>query len=1545
MLHSLFWLALLILFVSLAQDLNKSLISGLAPSISLVMFSLAYYFLNRQITSSNPIAENNFQDLGKDQPALLEVASTLIDNQFQAVFNSVLDAMVIINDEGKFIDANPTACELFDLSQEELINRNLSDFTLPGVDFAEAWRSFLEQGRVKAEFRLLRADGTIRDVEYSVTANILPNRHLSVLRDITARKQTEVALQASEARIRLALEAADMGTWEMNLETGAIIESERKRAMLGLAPGQFNSDLESWRSRLHPDDVERVLAEFAQAICLQQRCALRAPRFANANLSEYNTQYRVLWADGTIRWIASIGKVLRDDTGKPVRVVGVAMDITERKQAEVALRESEERFRRAVLNAPLPMILHAEDGEVLQINRTWTKITGYTQEEIPTIAAFTEKVYQERQEFLKTDINRLYSFKQSITQGEYTLTTRQGETRIWDFYSAPLGELPDGRNITISMALDITERKQAETEKQKLVDVVQNSVEFISFSSLEGQVLFINPAGCKLMGIENIEAARNTSILEYLASEEISRFELQILPALLREGQWQGELLLRHFKTGKTIATLFNTFLIKNIETGEPSFIGVCCFDISPRKQAEEALKLAKEQLEIRVEERTAALVQVNHQLQYQLFERQRAENRLQEITSLQQAILDGANYTIISTTIDGTILAFNAAAERLLGYTAAEVIGRITPAIIHDPKEVVQRAQELSQELEVTIEPGFEVFVAKARRGQIEEREWTYIRKDGSTFPVLLSVTALRDTNGKITGFLGIGSDLTERKQAQEALVISEERFKSAFDYAAIGMALVGIDGSWLKVNRALCEIVGYSEQELLGMKFQQISHPEDLEADLNYIEQLIRGEIRSYEMEKRYIHKRGHLVWVLLSVSMCVSTEGKPLYLISQIQNISMRKQAQEALQESEGRLQAILDNATAVISLKDTEGRYLLINRQFERLFHITKEQILYGSTDYDIFSPEIADAFRSNDRQVIASGTSLEIEEIAPHDDGIHTYISIKFPLRDNTGVIYGVCAISTDITERKQAEEERTKLIDILEATSDFIGSANLNEQLSYVNSSGRKIFGLAEDEDCAHFTIPKAHPNWAYEIVRDQGIPAAMQDGIWIGETAFLSHNGQEITVSQLIIAHKSADGSVKMLSTVARDITQQKQIEATLREAERRWRSLLENVRLVVVGLDKNGRVEYVNPFFLELVGYTKEEVLSADWFETFLPSHQKQGMQNKFIELLKEELHKYNQNPILTKSGEEKVIAWNNTLLRNLQGETIGTLSIGEDITERQVIERMKGEFISVVSHELRTPLTSIHGALNLLSSGLVDTHSDKGRRVIDIAAESAERLVRLVNDILELERLESGKISLLKQDCNADELIVKAIEMMQVMANRAGITLSTCTQDIPLNADPDRIIQVLTNLLGNAIKFSPKGSTVWLNVERQETEIHQRWEDEEIMRNVPQDSPYPLCSDPQPMALTPPDPRPTGRHPTVLFTVKDQGRGIPADKLESIFERFHQVDASDSRKKGGTGLGLAICRSIVQQHGGRIWVESTLGEGSSFYFTLPVADSGEG
>lgn len=532
-------------------------------------------------------------------------------------------------------------------------------------------------------------------------------------------------------------------------------------------------------------------------------------------------------------------------------------------------------------------------------------------------------------------------------------------------------------------------------------------------------------------------------------------------------------------------------------------------------------------------------------------------------------------------------------------------------------------------------------------------------------------------------------------------------------------------------------------------------------------------------------------------------------------------------------------------------------------------------------------------------------------------------------------------LSRQIIQRQQAEaalaKSEKRLRTIIEAEPECVEVLTVDGTIQEMNAAGLAMMEANDLQQvigqpaCSLVTPEHRDSFTALTQQAAVGNPGILQFEIvglrgtrrWLETHAVPLRNEQnEITnvlsITRDITAQKQAKVTLQKAKDelevrVADRTTELVQANNQLLEADRRWRSLLENVRLVVVGLDCNGKVEYVNPFFLELVGYTKAEVEGQDWFETLLPPHQRNRVQNNFLELLEQEFYTHAQSTILSKSGEERLIAWNNTLLKDLQGDVIGTLSIGEDITERHAIERMKDEFVSVVSHELRTPLTSIHGALNLLSSGLMEAHSDKGRRVIEIAAENAERLVRLVNDILELERLEAGKISLSKQSCNVAELMMKATDLMQVMANRAGIAISVSPQAIQLEADPDRIIQVLMNLLGNAIKFSPKGSTVWLIVERVNTQAHP----------VPHDE--------------------RGRsehlHSSVLFTIKDQGRGIPSDKIESIFERFHQVDASDSRKKGGTGLGLAICRSIVQQHGGRIWAESIPGEGSYFYFTLPI------
>ena len=250
--------------------------------------------------------------------------------------------------------------------------------------------------------------------------------------------------------------------------------------------------------------------------------------------------------------------------------------------------------------------------------------------------------------------------------------------------------------------------------------------------------------------------------------------------------------------------------------------------------------------------------------------------------------------------------------------------------------------------------------------------------------------------------------------------------------------------------------------------------------------------------------------------------------------------------------------------------------------------------------------------------------------------------------------------------------------------------------------------------------------------------------------------------------------------------------------------------------------------------------------------------------------------------------------------EGQMAGAVVTFRDVSERREVERMKDEFVSVVSHELRTPLTSLRGSLGLLASGRAGAIPPHGQRLLDIAVQNTDRLVRLINDILDLERLRSGKHELEPRPTPASELLRSAADVMEAMADRAKVRLSVVPSPVPVMADPDRILQVITNLVSNAIKFSPPEGAVTLQAEREGG--------------------------------------------LVLFSVRDQGRGIPHDKLELIFERFQQVDSSDARQKGGTGLGLAICRGIVEQHGGRIWAESDPGEGSTFFFTLQVVDGSE-
>ncbi|WP_082429632.1 ATP-binding protein [Pseudanabaena sp. 'Roaring Creek'] len=438
---------------------------------------------------------------------------------------------------------------------------------------------------------------------------------------------------------------------------------------------------------------------------------------------------------------------------------------------------------------------------------------------------------------------------------------------------------------------------------------------------------------------------------------------------------------------------------------------------------------------------------------------------------------------------------------------------------------------------------------------------------------------------------------------------------------------------------------------------------------------------------------------------------------------------------------------------------------------------------------------------------------------------------------------------------------------------------NLNSHQQNEAVSPSQLWGLLIAHHCDR---PYKWLDFELELMQQ----LADQIGIALSQAQFLEHLEEivELRTAELQEVNRN----------LQQEINDRKQAETALRQSEEQLRLITNALPVLISYVDKNQCYRFNNKAYEDWLGKSLSEIYGSDiksvWGDdcySRMQTHVKQALRGQAVTY---------ENEILLKDGSPRSV--NVTYIPHVDEHTNvkGFFALTADISDRKAIERMKDEFIAVVSHELRTPLTSMHSALKILATGRLGTLSKDGQQILEIADDNTVRLVRLVNNVLDLQRIESGEVKMEKQVCNVSTLMIQATEAMQPMAQNHGVVLVVEPIDINILVDSDYIVQALTNLISNAIKFSAVNGKVWLTAEN----------------------------------------RPNAK---VLFSVSDEGQGIPSDKLEIIFERFQQVDSSDSRRKGGTGLGLTICRKIVEQHEGKIWAESTLGKGSTFSFTLPL------
>lgn len=655
------------------------------------------------------------------------------------------------------------------------------------------------------------------------------------------------------------------------------------------------------------------------------------------------------------------------------------------------------------------------------------------------------------------------------------------------------------------------------------------------------------------------------------------------------------------------------------------------------------------------------------------------------------------------------------------------------------------------------------------------------------------------------------------------------------------------------------------------------------------------------------------------LEALSHMVTTRLELIMRVRETQRVSRARQRVEAaLTVEKNFVAAVLDTVGALVVVFDTAGRIVRFNRACEIISGYRSAELVGKFAWERLIPQEDVPGYIEGFERIRQGQFPTAFENFWLASDGTRRHISWSATaLLDSQGQVAFIIATGIDVTVQRVAEntirESEARYRQIVEGSLGLVCTHDLNGRMLSINRHGAQSFGRAVDDVIGHSLTEFINPE------RKHLIAPYFEALVSTGEAQGLMHlrhtNGEERVLAYRNRLVEPTDGERYVLG-FAVDITDQVRAEDQLRALIRQSNSVLESVGDGIYGIDLQGRVTVINPAAAQMLGYRPEEMLGRNMHElvhhtrpdgTAYPEAECpiQGSLEDLttIRVANEIFWRKDGTSFPVEYVAQPQIVLPDEADGGGPGRAVGVVVAFTDISERNALDRMKDEFISTVSHELRTPLTSLRAALGLVSGGQLDDRPEKARQMMEIAIGNTDRLVRLVNDILDLERIGSGKAEMHFLSCSIEEIFRRAVTLLQAPTAKANVRFTVAANGVTVWADPDRILQTVTNLLSNAIKFSPPAGDVPSEIQLRATYT---------------------------------------RTDEALIEVEDHGRGIPADKLEVIFERFHQGDASDSRAMGGTGLGLAICRSIVKQHGGRIWVTSAVGEGSTFHFTLPTQPS---
>ncbi|MCS6794074.1 MAG: PAS domain S-box protein [Oscillatoriaceae bacterium SKYG93] len=825
-----------------------------------------------------------------------------------------------------------------------------------------------------------------------------------------------------------------------------------------------------------------------------------------------------------------------------------------------------------------------------------------------------------------------------------------------------------------------------------------------------------------------------------------------------------------------------------------------------------------------------------------------------------------------------------------------------------------------------------------------------------------------------KVT-YIGTFTDITERKHYEQALRESRERFKSAFENSALGMALVGIDGHWLQVNPSLCKMLGYSESELLSMTIRDITHPEDLKVSIECARQILEGEINAYQIEKRYIHKLGHIVWVLINVSIVRDQENKPLYLVAQIQDISDRIKAEQARQERENRLRKQQAELMALAKCEalytgDLNIAFKEITEKAAHTLNVERVSIwLYNEEYTKICAIDIYQLSASRHSQGVeiavadypAYFQALKVDEIivaynartnAATREFTDSYLvplgitsMMDVPIRLNGKTVGVIChehvgearnwtideqnfayylayvaSLALAARQRSEAEkallESENKYRCVVNNLKEVIFQTDIKGCWTFLNPAWTKITGFTVEEALGHNFLEFVHPDDAEECQAFMRSLLARETESIRKEIRFLNADGSYRWVEVQKQLNLAADRTILGIFGTLNDITERKYIQQALEKERQQLRQIITNAPVAIAMFDKEMRYIAYSNQWVEDYHLQGQSLIGRQLYEVHPNIPEKYKTIHK--RALAGEILSQSEDICECSDGSQLWIRWAAVqpwyISEAQQTNTIGgiiivTQLINELVEAREAAlaaSRMKSQFLANMSHEIRTPMNAVLGLTELLLQ--TPLNSEQQDFLYTLRA-SSQHLLLLINDILDISKLEAGKLRLEKLNFDLNLCIEEVIDLLAPSAKQKGLELFTIiASDVPrkLIGDAARLRQILTNIIGNAIKFTKSGEIV-IRVN---------------LANTP-DSLTPLS--------------PESKTVKLYFTVSDTGIGIAPEDKSKLFKHFSQIDTSTTRNYGGTGLGMAICKQLIELMGGEIGVESQLGKGSTFWFTV--------